>query len=1052
MHPNARFEYYLIRNDFLNGSQKLMESFFRCLQQPTYQSLKDFIDAQRLLLIIGESKEVKRNLTKYIAPHQINNERLLLEVKWLEAHIDYHAGRYQRCCQKLHRLIQDVLRIPTEETRKETQLGRFFLCRIHLLAGKAFRRLHDLFMAKVHLGLAFCYCEKTLQYRQKLEADHYLPPRIRSIYSRLFIDWKERDYAESILKVARQAKKGFFNKDVKKGNRNTQHLFLSELDQLKGRFFSIQDNVTTIKKSKALRRYQSARRQLQYFFEHRPHRRKARMLRLIGFHRADIIFEKVVRNKGVFEKSDLKELATAIKIFQMELSERYLYFGKISHPTIIRANNNLAFTLTLKAKALLCFGGQDGAAKAVLLKALLYLNKADKENIAGGKMDIDHPDGYLNLNQHISTLRRKMEVYEVRYTYAERLNEEKDRCFINLWLLYQSVIETSHFISRKLSTSKVRDEYLRRLHPIQEVIIKVLYDRLQHFTPQARQYRETLEMVFRVFTDSKKFHSWRPYNQKRMRQVDKRDMLPEKRRWVEEFTREMMLMGRNKLRPEQYKVDGKVFKQFMVDAEFFVLDYQKKRLQPDKREDEQFKRNDSPFVDLVPSNGVVVTYFAGHEQLYAFIISDGLTRDTPQAVLKKLTVTPYEDIYRLKQKSKEIQVVIEGILHTKGLGPRVNATNNNWGNDKIAGWEDHPNIKMLTLANELYKGLIQQLNFKVNVKKIILIPDRWMWQNVPFPMLVNHLPDSVVLREETLTFTDIKDCFLGVSYNLSSLPSLANLRAISKRREDVELAAPGQADLLPGNRNLLLTCFHSTDERCVDPANSPSSIDNQCRRSILNIQQKLNIYDRNGNNQVTFFPPGRQIPNVGFQDGIFDAMSRSFFCYFQGHTRLLKEKRIERSLVLHMKNENVTPTADQIKKDPLLYETHEITREEVIGYDLRNVFLAFINACSSATGAEPGVQMPESLYSAFLEAGVRVVLGTEFIVMSSSAEKFAVYFFKNLTSKPGITVGEARRLTILDMLTGPGLCVHPIRWGAYKLMGDMEQCLSSDQLQRFSPT
>jgi CHAT domain-containing protein len=104
---------------------------------------------------------------------------------------------------------------------------------------------------------------------------------------------------------------------------------------------------------------------------------------------------------------------------------------------------------------------------------------------------------------------------------------------------------------------------------------------------------------------------------------------------------------------------------------------------------------------------------------------------------------------------------------------------------------------------------------------------------------------------------------------------------------------------------------------------------------------------------------------------------------------------------------------------------------------------AVLSACNTAGGANIGDSEAFSgLASAFLYAGARAVLASQWYVDSRAAVKITTETFRSLSSEPSAGRAEALRRAILAAMTDPdrtkeeGPADHPSVWGPFVLVGE----------------
>ena len=105
-----------------------------------------------------------------------------------------------------------------------------------------------------------------------------------------------------------------------------------------------------------------------------------------------------------------------------------------------------------------------------------------------------------------------------------------------------------------------------------------------------------------------------------------------------------------------------------------------------------------------------------------------------------------------------------------------------------------------------------------------------------------------------------------------------------------------------------------------------------------------------------------------------------------------------------------------------------------------------LSACNTAAGAREGAEAATGLARAFLYAGTRALLMTNWSVESASARDLVTDLFRRQAADPHLVRAEALRQAMLAMIDGPGLTdpsgrtivayAHPLFWAPYSIIGD----------------
>ena len=105
-----------------------------------------------------------------------------------------------------------------------------------------------------------------------------------------------------------------------------------------------------------------------------------------------------------------------------------------------------------------------------------------------------------------------------------------------------------------------------------------------------------------------------------------------------------------------------------------------------------------------------------------------------------------------------------------------------------------------------------------------------------------------------------------------------------------------------------------------------------------------------------------------------------------------------------------------------------------------------LSACNTGAGAGAGAEAASGLGNAFFYAGTRALLVTNWSVHSASARELTSDLFRRQGADPGLSRGEALRLSMMALVDGPGFVdagghtgytyAHPLFWAPFTVIGD----------------
>jgi CHAT domain-containing protein len=122
-----------------------------------------------------------------------------------------------------------------------------------------------------------------------------------------------------------------------------------------------------------------------------------------------------------------------------------------------------------------------------------------------------------------------------------------------------------------------------------------------------------------------------------------------------------------------------------------------------------------------------------------------------------------------------------------------------------------------------------------------------------------------------------------------------------------------------------------------------------------------------------------------------------------------------------------------------------LTTTKILGLRL-NADWVVLSACNTAAGNGAGAQAVSGLGLAFIYAGARAVLVSNWPVETTSARALTTKTFRQLVQTPGTSRAQALRAAMLSLIDGPGYLdpsgkalfsyAHPIFWAPFTLVGD----------------
>ena len=122
-----------------------------------------------------------------------------------------------------------------------------------------------------------------------------------------------------------------------------------------------------------------------------------------------------------------------------------------------------------------------------------------------------------------------------------------------------------------------------------------------------------------------------------------------------------------------------------------------------------------------------------------------------------------------------------------------------------------------------------------------------------------------------------------------------------------------------------------------------------------------------------------------------------------------------------------------------------LTMEEILALKLDADWVV-LSACNTGTGAEAGAEAASGLGRAFIYAGTRSLLLTNWSVHSASARDLVTDVFRRHAGNAALARAEGLRQAMMALVDGPGFVdpsgrtlftyAHPLFWAPYTILGD----------------
>lgn len=354
----------------------------------------------------------------------------------------------------------------------------------------------------------------------------------------------------------------------------------------------------------------------------------------------------------------------------------------------------------------------------------------------------------------------------------------------------------------------------------------------------------------------------------------------------------------------------------------------------------------------------------------------------------------------------------------------------------------------LGVAHSVFEILFGGAKDLVRQKHILLVPST-ATQGLAFSALVTERPSSARPRE-VANYRDAK--WLALDNAITVLPSVASLRALRANRQQ-QAPAP-EAYLGVGDPDLV------GNSECA-----PSPVFSECpgreRGRLASAASRVNRrplfalgWRRGGFANISLLREQCPLPETAFElSCVAQALaggSGNVLTRGQATEKLLRSMPLERYRVVHFATHGVLAgeAKDLLSGDTLpglLLTPPAIATAEDDGYltsseiaQLRlNANWVILSACNTAAPEKDGGNALSGLASAFLYAGARALLVSQWYVNSEASVKLITRTFAAMAETQGIGRAEAfRRAMTKSILDDAPYAAHPAYWAPFVVVGE----------------
>ena len=947
----------------LRQCQILKTLIYFCREQASHldrldyeQYIKATIYWARLKLLISEYDDVRTKLD-----HIFNKPWFHLQVdaftqarlKLIQAKLFYALGKYHIDAPKrTQEAINQALKTVSEEKISEVDQDYFF-CRAYMVMAKINWKRQDVYLAKLLMAVSWSYYDKC----PKIEG-HYLPARLLCHYGQIYLQEGNTKKALEFFKKSEQEYK-------KEGYQ--QHFYRPETLSLFGECEIKNRNFKT-----AAKQIQQGSTFLSKHFGKTMSRYHAHLKHLL----AEVYVG--LAEEANSEEERLKCLRQASKYLQTEKTIREQLFSSKEHSTTARIHNFLSKVYCLKQKFPL---------------ALKEAENGIRRNINSYKGSITQYsiEGIINTagspHRILVSLQRKSEAYWNRYLVQQDINDLQ-LAWNNIDLCQRLI----NAIRERFYNHESKVNVWTYAREIFELGMEILLERKKRNTRSTLIDQKLHDDIFVLFRNSKSFlllQALHPYSV---------PSISGKRNKQGEYTPEDL----RKLMAQVNDCFTSSFQNKDFDETFIlkVLEASKKDIEEEKIAPSHFDQVNLQAVytalNKEVEHGDIISYFLGDKGLYAMIIQGGKRN------------LQFEQLIQGETAINNLRSQIKNLAKLFNQFDREYAINEFPKTSAIATgkeiWE-HPNIRLLSYSQVLYKQLWSKIKLSPNVSRLYIIPDEELF-NVPFGFLTRPMEHN----EYAINFSELP--YLALDYKISYHISTALLYENHERKP---IISEEKHQLVPYNKDTPPFKLFSIAGKLFNKGMLSGDHTSQNLRAVIKIAKLLGV---NANDP-------KDTSGHDIKDQLKQCAPFLDFLHFFGHS--YSDHQSESSL--------------QIKEDISKPDSKVLmTQAEIQHLDLKKSILVIINACQGGNGTTGNGEAPVSIFQAFLKAGARNIYYSLFTIDQSAARYFTTLFVEALME--GKCFIDAIHQTQVNLIKSGTKGSHPTVWASPSFIGNQMQVLA----------
>ncbi|MBC6996137.1 CHAT domain-containing protein [Neolewinella lacunae] len=1099
-HPEEprNYEYYFKRNKFADGATYFFASVSPELEEFTPAEARRLIAGFRLKLLIEVPWDVEKALLPYAARIREAGPIESFEIDLIEARIAYQRGFYLRAYNLVSILIAEVETFQAEgEDQFERVEASFLLPRAHIVAGKTLYRGLDHALARVHLGLAFDLIQYSSAPHAEKKRHDYLRGRICVLVARSYFDYPLEHGNISGLFASAES--------IYADSLDPNHIYWSEIDDLKalfdmtsyhppypGWFLNAEERLV------------NAGARIQQAFNGKDHRRMAHLKLLAGVSWLNRGRELRAQEHGEFTPAVMEAFGKAAKHFREEYQIRKGCFEGRPHPTQAKCLYYLSHTELLAAQCKIKQGNIPEAQQHLreaeeLIKEAHEANrrspKERKENQRIAKRpgvpfaaDSLGKVNCLDRLQYFKISGKELKLQYLRYQIAAS-TKARTASFRQVLKIYRKCYAGMIDCIIHLNSEASRESIFERFTPMQENAIAVCQKEFDLFPTGSKKQREIFDIMLNIHLQGKRNMDWKkkhaaaPVRPGKLALEGFRGRLNILQLYIQK-----MLVASGQPQEDRNLVPLEDFRgkcERTIKENFDRIEdswdfWQKERHLSDQEDGFKADTIISRF-DGNKRTGLI-SFFAGQEHLYLL----SLFQTAPNAsayMYRAVRLTgqgqSFTGVKGLQTKAehlaKTISCVHRVLKREQKNGQMGNGEDQHqdgpsaFANRLINGnalvyyppeehfvkrvlkeevWTTSPakepvatadrlNSLWLTLAYEMNRDLFGTLE---NIPRSLYLTFNQEWmQRIPYSLMPLRDPASVASAGKEYRFSKLP--YFGTKYEHALLPCLADIWRVGGKNGSHTSASTDPDN--PPNLYLFLAA-HGIDYQ-GDQHHAPKEfISTLGPKHFTHLKQF--VFDGRINqplHRFQYFPAvtatGRYTPED--KELILARAQLSAVLYFFCHVEQEKDLSKVRKLI---KLTSPPPGEESDFAPEYLRSPTNIYHEEIAESDFRNNWLVFISGCGSAEGFARVGYMAFSMMTAFLDAGSRSVIGTQFTSYTQQAKHYSEIFFQQwvgITDKRakalGIAMRRANKIMLKSKNEGYTHYSNPLHWGAYLLLGDM---------------